>query len=187
MTKNQFLFLLVIIICAVIVANISASIYVISMLFTEMSFALIVVGIGYLVGKSVLNLQLLYLFILSPTTKSVFPMNEVKSYASFSQYAAVIAAVVSAYGVLLGDFIYAVIAYNEDGTPYTGEYVYLEIFLVPFEFLLMPITTITFLFAVFTSYFDFANDFMYSFLSLFFLGFAMYLGYVSARGFNSEA
>ena len=188
MIKNQFLLLIIVTICAITIANIGAFIYAIVMLSNEGSnilgfISIICIGIGYFVGRSVAfilsygNIEKLELQVTADTG------NETTSFRSV-YYGGLIAAVVSAYGVLLGDVLHfswmeVVVDSDRDGFPITEPFdlfihypVIGYIFIYPFQHFFDAIGEA---FNMLIFYFTYlSDDFLYSIISLLFLGCAAY-------------
>lgn len=174
MIKNKFLLILIVSICAIIASNIGASIYASIMLLTDIGFGIIAIGIGYLVGN----------VIFYVTTKNMEDDEssegfEIKNEMSLGtlKHTSIFGAFISGCGVLMGDNLYY--------SYYGGAIDYLDIFLSPFFLILVPIETLVMHFDLtsvyFTSIFS-GEDFIWGIMSLVFIVWAMYWGYIFSLG-----
>jgi len=179
MIKNQFLLILIVMICAIIVSNIGASIYASIMLFTDIGFGIIAIGIGYLVGK----------VIFYVTTENMKDDQSREISIGTLKYTSIFGAIISGFGVIIGDITYYAYSLNEDGSPYEGAISYLDVFTTPFYWMADPISLFSMSFEwislYFTSIFS-GEDIMWGIMSLVFVAWAMYWSYIFSLGASYE-
>ena len=179
MIKNKFLLILIVMMCATITSNIAASVYATTMIITDLGIGIFAIGIGYIVGK----------VIFYTTTKNITDEESKEVSLDTLKYTSIFGALISGLGVLIGDFLYTGFAFNMDGSMYEGSIEYLAIFTSPFMLVFAePMMLIGASFDLVMSYFAaiFSENIIWAIMSILFLVYAMYLGYIYSFGFTPE-
>jgi len=179
MIKNQFLLILIVMMCATITSNIGASVYASAMIITNLGIGIFAIGIGYIVGKVIFYI----------TTKNIIDEQSKKMSLGTLKYTSIFGAFISGLGVVIGDLLYNAYAFTIDGSEYEEVIDYLLIFIAPFKLMFLePMMLFESSFYTVASYFIaiFSENFIYGIMSMIFLIYAMYWGYIYSFGFTVE-